>query len=97
MKRIVKITCEAREEKEYYVLTCNNKKILIDKSQKKILGKELFETIYIDYSKDNSFEIEVDDSSLTNDDKKLFSNYVKSLLAKIDAELKKQFSVESEL
>ena len=96
MKRRVEITCETREEKEYYILRCNSKEILVDKSLKKIPGKELFETIYLDYSKNNSFEVEVDDSALAVDDKKVFSNYVRSLFEKIDAELKKQFLVETE-
>ena len=96
MKKVVKIVCEYRDGKDNYVLSCNNEELLIDKSLKKVPGKELFEKIFLDYSKDNAFDIEVDDSCLSVEDKKVFSNYIKNLFIKIDDTLKKQFAVEEE-
>lgn len=96
MKKIVNLTCENREGKEYYVLENNRKEIVVEKAQKKIPGKELYEMFYLDYSKDNAFTIEINDSTLTDEDRKVFGNYVKNLFLKIDEALKKQFQVNSE-
>ena len=96
MKRVVKIVCENRDGKDYYILSYNNKEILVDKSLKKVSGKDLFEKIYLDYSKENFYDVEVDDLSLTVEDKKVFGNYIKTLFEKINNALKKQFAVEEE-
>ena len=46
----IKSSKENRDNKECYILLCEGKEIIIDKSAKKIPGKELFVKIYFDYS-----------------------------------------------
>lgn len=91
MKKIVNIEYETKDGNEYFVLKVNDLTIYVDKKKKTIDGKELFNKIYFDLSASNFFEVEVNCSSLNDEDKKVFGSYVIKLFSLVDAEMKKQF------
>ena len=59
-------------------------------SAKTLHGKDIFEKVYLNDSNE-IVEVEIDQSSLSDDDKKCFGNHIKELFKEIDNAIKKQF------
>ena len=95
MKKTIKINKTNINGVDYYSFYLEDGTFLfnVDCSQKTIKGRDLFEKIYLCNSEE-PIEIEINQSELTDDDKKCFGNYVKDVFDSINKSMKQQFAKE---
>ena len=92
MKKVLKIVRQTINEVDYFCFYDGGEEALfcVDCSAKTLHGKDIFEKVYLNDSNE-IVEVEIDQSSLSDDDKKCFGNHIKELFKEIDNAIKKQF------